>query len=633
MDMDAVSEASTSVICDNTSGLGADEHDSISRASGDLANGSEVITRLELDVARASEKLVNLNVLMMHIATRESEFEAFAFENDHMFDDSVKRASEIDLLAGFLDSEMDRVDAFLARIQNDIFHAHELIPFCKFSSETLMYLEEKLQDSKESLKQSHELISDIRMQSAKLQKNLRCYYNGNGDRGTDLQEASQLLERNPVIDMRTAEHQIHILRMLEKSLAREMDLEKKLTETSLMDDELKLRLHSSQQDVYSLEEELEDVCGRCFEAENASEVLTGISKELLGGLQLLQFNINGSIQREAELKLKFEGSMEQLKAKDCELLNCKNKNAELKSTLHLQIDALKSKLMENEQKLIDTNFETMTLKENVNFLEKQLKESEEKIEALKRQLRETDMQLQQAVASAEASQEKQNMLYATINDMENLIEDLKLKVMKADGRADRAEENCILLSESYAELNEELRLVRGKLGCLEASLQQAEYRKKASAKDINVRTKVITNLVMQLAIERDRLHKQLSLLAMENKILGAKLQQKNQDSVVSDQSNTVETKEIASKQDFTTAMTTACPKEIQVDQTKLTAASSEKTQDNVSVGGSTANSAAIESDLETTRRIDVAVLSSKHLFLVLPILIIIAAVYLSSLQD
>ena len=62
---------------------------------------------------------------------------------------------------------------------------------------------------------------------------------------------------------------------------------------------------------------------------------------------------------------------------------------------------------------------------------------------------------------------------------------------------------------------------------------------------------------------------------MENKILGAKLQQKNQDSVVSDQSNTVETKEIASKQDITTAMTTACPKEIQVDQTKLTAASSE----------------------------------------------------------
>lgn len=59
----------------------------------------------------------------------------------------------------------------------------------------------------------------------------------------------------------------------------------------------------------------------------------------------------------------------------------------------------------------------------------------------------------------------------------------------------------------------------------------------------------------------------------------------------------------------------------------------DKTQDDVLVGGNTGNSAAIESDLETMRRIDVAVLSSKHLFLVLPVLIIIAAVYLSSLQD
>lgn len=321
---------------------------------------------------------------------------------------------------------------------------------------------------------------------------------GNDERGTKLQENNQSLERNSVIDMRTAEHQIHILRMLEKSLAREMDLEKKLTETSQMDDELKLRLHSSQQDAYSLEEELEDVCGRCFEAENASEVLTSISKELLGRLQLLQFNLNGSMQREAELKIKYEGSLALMEAKDCELVNCKNNNAELKNTLHLQTDGLKSKLREFEEKLIVANFETVTLNEKVNSLE-----------VIKRQLRESDMQLQQAVASAEASQEKQNMLYATISDMENLIRDLKLKVVKADSRADRAEENCILLSESYAELNEEQRLVRGKLGCLEASLLQAECRKKASAKDIDVRTKVIANLVMQLAIERDRLHKQV----------------------------------------------------------------------------------------------------------------------------
>ena len=48
-------------------------------------------------------------------------------------------------------------------------------------------------------------------------------------------------------DMQTAEQQRHKLRMLEKSFAREMDLEKKLTESRLNEEELKLRLLSSEQ--------------------------------------------------------------------------------------------------------------------------------------------------------------------------------------------------------------------------------------------------------------------------------------------------------------------------------------------------------------------------------------------------
>ncbi|KAK0579447.1 hypothetical protein LWI29_033385 [Acer saccharum] len=48
-------------------------------------------------------------------------------------------------------------------------------------------------------------------------------------------------------DMQTAEQQTHMLRMLEKSFAREMDLEKKLTESRLIEEELKLRLLSSEQ--------------------------------------------------------------------------------------------------------------------------------------------------------------------------------------------------------------------------------------------------------------------------------------------------------------------------------------------------------------------------------------------------
>ena len=97
------------------------------------------------------------------------------------------------------------------------------------------------------------------------------------------------------------------------------------------------------------------------------------------------------------------------------------------------------------------------------------------------------------------------MLYSTIGDMENLIEDLKLKVSKAKNQADSAEHRCIRLSETNAELSEELGFLRGRLGCLEASLNQAEEMKLATARDIDIRTKLVANLLMQLGMERETL--------------------------------------------------------------------------------------------------------------------------------
>ncbi|KAL2532614.1 Uncharacterized protein Adt_05965 [Abeliophyllum distichum] len=54
-------------------------------------------------------------------------------------------------------------------------------------------------------------------------------------------ENGHLLNLNRNIKMQNAEQQRHILRMLERSLARELELEKKLTE-STGTEELKLRL-------------------------------------------------------------------------------------------------------------------------------------------------------------------------------------------------------------------------------------------------------------------------------------------------------------------------------------------------------------------------------------------------------
>lgn len=371
---------------------------------------------------------------------------------------------------------------------------------------------------------------------------------GNSNKGVGHVEDDISSSKNVQINMKTVEQQRHILRMLEKSLAREMDLEKKLTESKQIEEDVKLRLLSTEQDVYFMEDEAADVWERWLEADNASGVMTGIAKELLGRLQILQFNLNGSVQREAELRSKLDC---QLKAKESSLQKLESSNAKLNDFFQAQTDSLKDRLKEAEEKLILSNSEAFTLSEKVSALEEQnsvlssyvsemenvitdLKEKESKAEGraenaeakcklltetntelneelglLKRQLTESDMQLHHAMASAEASQEKQNMLNSTIRDMENVIKDLKLKVSKAESRADSVEDKCIIVSESNALLNEELSFLAGRLKQLEAALHQTEEAKKVTATDIALRSKVITNLVVQLAFERERLHKQV----------------------------------------------------------------------------------------------------------------------------
>lgn len=678
---------------------------------GELGNAGEVLTRLELDLACSSEKLVNLSVLTMHVATRESDFEAFASEEEHMLSDSTEKALEFDLLSGILDSEVRELDKFMASLQADVITSCEFVSSFKHLGESFKEMEGKLHDSQQSLKQSQDQVSEIRTQSAKFQRILSCSIRGdnwNSDKGANFPEDDQFLNTYAKIKMQTAEQQRHILRMLEKSLAREMDLEKKLTESRHNEEELKLRLHSSVQEVFYLEEEAADVWERWFQADNASEVLMGISKELLSRLQIFQFNLNGAVRREAELRSKLECSTDQLKAKDIDINRLETSGAEHNNFLLAQENSLKESLKEAENKLSLANTEAFTLREKVSSLEKQLKESEfrllnakvsadgsqeqhlvvsseisemdnfildpkekiyeaestaesakakckllvetnmdlneelgllkdsggtsDKVNLLERKLREKDLLLQHAMASAEAGQEKQSMLYSTIVDMKNLIEDLKLKFSKAESRADCAEEKCIKLSESNEELNEELNFLRGRLECLEASLYQAKEMKKATAKDIGIRTKVITDLVMQLAIERERLHKQISSLAVENQILVVKLQQNKHPSVASGHYSGENSKGFSFPKHDLTAVT--CARETKEEVTELLAPGSElaKTQKNVSVGKTKMGSADSTSEVETVRRIDSGVLNFKHVSMAMLILLISVVAYLLQQQ-
>ncbi|KAK8263760.1 hypothetical protein V6Z11_D12G061900 [Gossypium hirsutum] len=612
--------------------------------------------------------------------------------------ESMEKALEFDLLSGILDSEVKELNKFMEHLETYIISSREAISSFKHLGETFFKMEEKLLDSEESLKQSRNQVSEIKMQAADFHRILSCLHgneNRNDENGVNVSEGDRLSSGNTKIKMQTIEQQRHILRMLEKSLAREIDLEKKFAESRQIEEELKPRIYTLEEGIVSMEEETMDVSERLFEAQNAAVVFMGISKELLGRLQLAQFNLNNSTHRETELRSKLEESTVKLKAKESALRTLQSSDTRLSDFVQAQVDTLKEKLTEVEKKFILADSEAFTMREKADSLEKQLKESElnlsnakasldesreqhdalyslintlendtadlkaklfetekrahnaeskcklivetntelieelsllkgqdltsEKVEFLEMQLKESEIRLLNAVASAEASQEKQNMLYSTIGDMENLIEDLKLKVSKAENRADSAEDKCIILSETNAELSEELRFLRGRLGCLEASLNQAEEMKMATARDIGIRTQLIANLLMQLGMERERLHQQISGLATENKVLIVKLKETYKDhSIVQSHENKGNVKDfLFSKQDSTAASARETKEEI----TKSPVGGSELDKTTESVGESEVKPTDGTSQYETVRTIDARLLSFKHISLALLVLL------------
>ncbi|KAK7316258.1 hypothetical protein VNO77_35148 [Canavalia gladiata] len=570
---------------------------------------STMLARMDLSLAWFSEKVSNLIIYVMHLATMETEFESLVLEEEgHMGHGSLEKVLEFDLLCGVLDSEVRELSGILDTLQAGIAEVRERMCSCTHLGEAFMALQDKLLDYEQHLKQYEEQFDEIKIQSASFQRTLSSFKkeeNGNGEAGETVRENGESLNVNAELTLQTVEQQRYILRMLEKSLAREIDLEKNIHHSREIQEKLKLRMFFLEQELIDMEEETSDAWERWLEADNAREILLGISKGLLGRLQISQFNLNGLSRRECELRAKLEILVEKLKARFISMDKIESSAAELNGSHLGQTNGAKANLKDAEDKLTLANSEVFTLSDKVSSLEKQLKESEfellnakasayeyqtqynvvgsevrdmgnlivelkeavsnaesransaeakcklltetnsklneelallngsggmsTRVDLLERQLKESNQRLQTTVASTKASLEKQRMLYSTIRDTENVIKDLKSKVSKAESRADSAEENCIILSESNAELNEELSFLRSRLESLEGSLHREEEAKMATAKDIGKQTKVLKTLMKQLAFERERLKQQLSSLASENKILIVKLEQTYKD--------------------------------------------------------------------------------------------------------
>ncbi|KAK3000315.1 hypothetical protein RJ639_021482 [Escallonia herrerae] len=559
--------------------LGVFLHEGISsdtKDMGEIGSVMEALTSVDLDLAYSSEKLVNMEKILMHVLAWEIDFEALAADDIPV--DSIEKALTFDLLCGVLESEVRELGNFMGSLQAQIVDARGKISSCRHLRELFIVVEGKLHDSEEALKQSQEHVLEMEMQLTKLQMTSLAFNHNDWtyNSGLGLSDDFQISDVNVKAQMQTVE-QRHILRMLEKSLARELDLEKKLTESKQNEEDLKLKLRLTEQVALCMEEASEVVWGRFLEAENAAEVLMGISKELLGRLQILNFNRNGSIQREDETKSKLLDCTGQLKAKETaieklnigiaqlivdnsEVLILREKVAllekqlsesesELKkvkasneasqeqlSEMHSVVESLKENVFaaETRAETADTKISQITetnleLTEELGFLKGINDSNTKKVSLLEKQLREVELQLQHARASSEASQEQQNMLYSAIWDMETLIEELKQKVSKTEIKTENAEEQCIVLSESNLELGKEIDFLRERVESLETSLNQANVEKLASAKDIKIKTSLIMDMVMQLATERERIKKELYSLGQENRYLTGKLQKTKND--------------------------------------------------------------------------------------------------------
>ncbi|CAL4896353.1 unnamed protein product [Urochloa decumbens] len=531
--------------------------------TGGGGSNVEILTRVELDLAFASEKLLNLEMLVMEIARRATDFEPPAFEDESVSSETAENAFELDILYGILDAEVKELVNLISSLQADIRSIEHRV----YEEESGGKVKAKLDAAKATLKQMQELIADIRNESAKFEKAIQFFHETKGVEGAGCENVHLSYQTG----MQTEDQHRNVLHMLEQSIASELDLDKKLSDSKSVIEDLKLKLHHQEKEIYFLEESAETVSGRMFEAENASELLFGTSKELANRLNTMQLDISEQKCREDDLKSKLEQSLtklsflekssekmeeesskvgaesislleriqeleKQLNESNSQLqsaMESAETNQEEKNALHSELSTLENTIknlkddvsraecraqnaeircMQLTQANIELNGELSALKS----------EKSDKVNLLEKKLEESNTQLEHAKAAVEAIVEQQGMLKSTMSDMEHMIEDLKSKASKAETRAGSAESKCTLLTDTNLELSEELAFLRGRVESLENLLREANHAKVSTAKDIGIRTKIITDLVRKLALERERLHLQIATLTKKNKILAQK---------------------------------------------------------------------------------------------------------------
>ncbi|XP_042024867.1 WPP domain-interacting tail-anchored protein 2-like isoform X2 [Salvia splendens] len=544
----------------------ADVTSDIAEDDGAFQNAMIVSSEVDTSLAYSSEKLANLENLLLHVLAVEVDIGDVNFRDDDISGEFFEKAFTFDLLYAILNFELKGLDHLMAGLQDLTVDALNKMS----SSDDSTQVAGKLHGSESVLKRFQDRVLRIKIQLAKFQLTSFVFNKSEYKHDWDLgvKEELHLAQAEWKPQMRIVE-QRRVLRMLEISLAREVELEKKLMEVRQNEEDFKSKICLREQVAVAMEEAAEAAWGSFLEADNRAEVLMGISKEMMLKLQFVGPNVSNANEREEELKLKLQDCVKQLNEKGALIQNLNSSNARLAAdnaevtALRERVQTLEEKIRQTESRLAEANLsseriqqelkiredEIESVKENIYAAESRAGSAEEKvsqltdsnlelteevdflkgsntkkISLLEKQLRDLDIQLQHARASSEASQEQQNLLYTAIWDMETLIDELKQTITEAESKTTISEEQRVVLSEVNSDLNKELDFVRSKLGFMEATLDKAALQKRSSAKDISIKSSVIMDMVMQIAVERERIQKQLASLTKENKLLRGKLQ-------------------------------------------------------------------------------------------------------------
>ncbi|CAI9272611.1 unnamed protein product [Lactuca saligna] len=262
---------------------------SIADTFQELESVGEVVTRFELDMACVCEKLANLNLLLMHMETLKSDFEAFVSDTNQSQSDMEVKALEFDFLYGFLNSEVTVLENHISDFQMEKTNMQDFVSSSKMLGESSMETEDMLNDSEKSLQQALDQLSELKTRAGMFEKTVSRFAGGGprAEKDADSVEINNndLPELKDKMNVQTVEHQRHILRMLEKSLERELESEKRASELAQIEEALTMRLQATEQEVLLAEEETLLTLEKLYSADHTSEILMAITKELMSKMK------------------------------------------------------------------------------------------------------------------------------------------------------------------------------------------------------------------------------------------------------------------------------------------------------------------------------------------------------------